>query len=279
MNFAEFISRAGSGRLTAGQQHRLFLMMEAGLVAQAVRHGDLVVATDATTGELDRLIEEGRRAHERLWQSNLPLALRIAGETGRSRAVASEDLIQAACVGLAEALMRFDPRRGLKFSTYAWPAIRRRVAEELMGGDSSRPVWRRRTECAVDRREMALTMELGRPPGDADIATDLGVDVAWVRDRRGRRGDVPIGEAWLLEQLMPRGDAAEPDEHWLTEARRQLPQLQRRIIDAHFGLGGRAVPRHRLAAELGISDRAVRRMELRALELMRDLAARHREES
>lgn len=41
--------------------------------------------------------------------------------------VASADLLQEGRIGLWQAITHFDPQRGIAFSTYAWPAIARRM--------------------------------------------------------------------------------------------------------------------------------------------------------
>jgi RNA polymerase sigma factor (sigma-70 family) len=38
-----------------------------------------------------------------------------------------DDLLQEGCIGLWQAILRFDPRRGYAFSTYAWYAIQHRI--------------------------------------------------------------------------------------------------------------------------------------------------------
>lgn len=277
MEYRDFIASGGAGRLTREQECELFARIEAGVVAAAVLDGRLRSRTDASVAELERIAADGRSARERLWQASLAIALKIAGDLGRSWSGASEDLVQAACVGLAEAVMRFDCRREVRFSTFAWSAIRRRVGEELMRGDSARPVWRRRTERMVEDRELLLTMEMGRWVDDADIAAALDVEVSWVRARRRCGSDVSIGEPWVLEGLMPEAEEPDQDPEWLVEALAGLPGLQRRIIGSRYGFEGEAVPRHELAAELGLSDRAVRRMERSALDLLRGLAADRRD--
>jgi|GEM_PF-2724041 len=219
MDYAEYINLGGSDRLTAHQERDLFLAMEAGLVAGAVRDGRLRCRTVAASHELELIAAEGHRAKERLWQAHLPLALKLARAVGRDRSDIVEDLVQAACIGLAEAMMRFDLRRGLRFSTFAWPSIRRRIAEEAMRRDSSRPVWRRRTERIVALKEEALTAELGRQAEDAEIAAALEVEVAWVRARRGCGSDVSIGDLWVLEGLLPAEPGTGMDADWLAEAR------------------------------------------------------------
>jgi RNA polymerase sigma factor (sigma-70 family) len=41
--------------------------------------------------------------------------------------VASADLVQEGRIGLWQAIKHFDPHRGIAFSTYAWPAVARRM--------------------------------------------------------------------------------------------------------------------------------------------------------
>lgn len=57
-----------------------------------------------------------------LLQENLPLAYAIARRY-RNSGIEEEDLRQLASLGLLKALRRFDPDRGLCFSTYAVPVI------------------------------------------------------------------------------------------------------------------------------------------------------------
>jgi DNA-directed RNA polymerase specialized sigma subunit len=59
---------------------------------------------------------------EELVRRYRPLARSLARRF-RNPAVASEDLGQAACLGLVGALLRFDPARGYAFSTFAVPTI------------------------------------------------------------------------------------------------------------------------------------------------------------
>ena len=65
-----------------------------------------------TSEELELAVEQ----HSGLVKS---VALRLARVYGED----PEDLIQIGYIGLMKALQRFEPERGLKFSTYAVPMI------------------------------------------------------------------------------------------------------------------------------------------------------------
>jgi hypothetical protein len=41
--------------------------------------------------------------------------------------VAYEELLQAGCIGLWQAVLHFDPHRSIAFSTYAWVTIQRHI--------------------------------------------------------------------------------------------------------------------------------------------------------
>ena len=103
-----------------------------------------------------------------------PLARSLARRY-RSRSVASEDLEQAAYLGLVKAVRRFDPSRRCAFSTFAVPTIlgevRRQYRNAIWPAHVPRPAQER--VHAVRKTGAALTAELGRPPRAREIAERL----------------------------------------------------------------------------------------------------------
>ena len=70
-----------------------------------------------------RRVQAGdRRAEEALLRENMPLVAAIARRY-RNCGLVQEDMLQLGSIGLLQALRRFDPDRGLCFSTYAVPLI------------------------------------------------------------------------------------------------------------------------------------------------------------
>lgn len=71
-------------------------------------------------------------ARERLLENNLGFirrtALEMYGKAGE-RGLDVDDLVQEGCVGLLSAIDRFDAARGMKFLTYAAPAIRNAMTD------------------------------------------------------------------------------------------------------------------------------------------------------
>ena len=70
-----------------------------------------------------RRVQAGdRRAEEALLRENMPLVAAIARRY-QNCGLGQEDMMQLGSIGLLQALRRFDPDRGLCFSTYAVPLI------------------------------------------------------------------------------------------------------------------------------------------------------------
>ena len=72
------------------------------------------------------------RLERKLVEANLRLVVKIASDCDRSRRRQLEDLVQEGCLGLIEAVRRFDPGKWARFSTYAGFWIRAFVMRHLM---------------------------------------------------------------------------------------------------------------------------------------------------
>lgn len=96
-----------------------------------------------------------------------------------------DELYGAACLGLVEAAQRFDPSKGFSFSTWAEYRIRGAVLDYARSQDRLSQVGRR------DARELGLAndrlhRELGRPPSQQEVATELRWSVEKVQSVRSR---------------------------------------------------------------------------------------------
>jgi len=106
-------------------------------------------------------------------ESNLPLVHKLANRF-RGRGVEYEELYSAGCVGLIKACDRFEPERGLCFSTYAVPVILGEIRRLFRDGGSvkmSRGLKELSVKAARERDRLSANGE----PRVSDIAKALGV--------------------------------------------------------------------------------------------------------
>jgi len=87
-----------------------------------------------------------------------------------------EDLVQVGMIGLINAIDRFDPDRGTKFSTYATPTIVGEIRRHFRDKAWSLKVPRRLQELnqAASKIAEELSQKLGHPPTIQEIAARLG---------------------------------------------------------------------------------------------------------
>ena len=87
-----------------------------------------------------------------------------------------EDLVQVGVIGLINAIDRFDPDRGTKFSTYATPTIVGEIRRHFRDKAWSLKVPRRLQELnlAANKAAEELSQRLGHPPTIQEIAEEVG---------------------------------------------------------------------------------------------------------
>jgi len=115
----------------------------------------------------------------------VPLAISLA-QGFRTNKDSRDDLVQVACVGLVKAFDRFDPERGLMFSTFAVPTIlgelRRHVRDRTWRLHVPRDV--RELSVALVRVVEELSGELGRSPTVDELARRVGVSPEAILEAR-----------------------------------------------------------------------------------------------
>lgn len=233
----------------------------------------------------DRLFREYARTRDAALRDEIIAGhLKIAGMVaGRfaGKGVDFDDLYQIACLAMVKALERYDPERGVKFSSFVVPVMIGEIKHYFR--DRSRLIRLPRTAAeflgAVEKAIPELAQRLMRQPTVPELAECLGYDEERILEALELRGaSAPASLDYV--------DDAEEDEHPLSaflgveeagfrefEVRDALERLidtldqqQRRVIELRFfeGLSQRDVARR-----LGISQMSVSRSERRALEWMR----------
>ncbi len=86
------------------------------------------------------------------------------------------DLISAGLLGLIQAIDNFDHNRGIKFETYAIPRIRGSILDELRSQDWFPRSLRRKAK-QLEEAYSTLEVKLGRPATDAEVASELSINL------------------------------------------------------------------------------------------------------
>ena len=115
-------------------------------------------------------------ARDELVTMHLPLAGFLARRF-RDRGESLDDLTQVATIGLLKAVDRFDPERGVEFSTFATPTMVGEIKRHFRDKGWAIRVPRRLQELriSIGRATAELSQSTGRSPTVAELAAHLGV--------------------------------------------------------------------------------------------------------
>jgi len=103
-----------------------------------------------------------------------------------------EDLIHTGILGLIDAVKKYDPSRGTRFSTYASLRIRGAILDELRNLDWASRSLRHKikeVEAAFD----SLQMKMGRPPKEDEVAQSLNMTLPEFQKLLSQSRGVGIG--------------------------------------------------------------------------------------
>ncbi len=234
--------------------------------------------------EIRRRVEEHRRTGDRelrnqLIEDHMRLAEFLARRFAH-RGESLDDLRQVALVGLLKAVERFEPDRGLQFSSFAAPTIVGELKRHFRDRGWAVRVPRRVQELhlQLDRTVATLSQELGRSPTTKEIADRAGVmeeDVLESMEASslyrlssidaGRPDDEGGGgPAQRLGQIDPEMAAVE-NRLTVSELLSYLPERERNIVYLRFFEG---LTQAEIAQQIGISQMHVSRLLVRSLETL-----------
>lgn len=257
-------------------------------VAPRPRRGDM--SADARRAVEQRLFQRYRRfgdqtARERLIDRFLPLADRLARRYRKSGEPV-EDLVQVARVGLVKAVDRFDPDRGVAFTSFAVPTIlgelRRHFRDFVWSVHVPRGMKQRLL--GVDAVAAELAGRLGRSPSPAEIAEAAGMSTEEVLEAMDTAAtadclslDAPLGTEEDGAHSYADTLGAEDDRLELVElaaslepSLRGLPGRDRLLLHMRFIDG---LSQWEIAERLGVSQMQVSRRLRRTLDRLGSLTA------
>ncbi len=241
---------------------------------------------DATSTDLDPRFAEYRRTRDRrlrdeLVEDHIPLA-RFLARRFADRGESLDDLLQVALLGLFKAVERFDPDRGLRFSTYATPTILGELKRHFRDRGWAVRVPRRVQELHVQLGRLvgSLSQDLGRSPTPAEVAARAGVseeDVLEAMEAGGLYRLVSLDGTLnddddVLELSGQLGDEDAgfdrvDDKVELEDLLAVLPEREQKIVLLRFFDG---LTQSEIADRIGISQMHVSRLLARSLAALRE---------
>ena len=257
---------------------------EARRVEQALSGGEL-----AKTPEVVRTIEEGLAAKRRLVLAHMRLVLSIARRYRYRSDLDLLDLMQEGAAALLRAAERFDPDRGVRFSTYAVWWVREGITRAIADGGS---FIRIPVKMANQIRQLKVVerdlreANGGREPTAAELAESL----EWDLQRTAMVGGLVRSTVSSLELQLPgtegltlgetlEGEIPTPEHFYaqmelamlLDKAVEALSPREKTIITHRFGLAkpGEEETLEQIGQELGVSGERVRQLQERAMDKLR----------
>ena len=220
---------------------------------------------------------------DRLIEAHLGLAEYLARRFA-NRGEPLDDLVQVASLGLVKAVERFDPERGLEFTTFATPTIVGELKRHFRDKGWAVRVPRRVQELhlRVTRVIDDLATELGRSPTVQEIAQRAGTtedEVVEAIDAGSayRSASLDAGRGDDDESPGLLGQLGEADPELARAERRAalgplisgLPEREQVMLYLRFYEG---MTQSEIAKRLGISQMHVSRLLSRSLQQLRELA-------
>lgn len=239
--------------------------------------------------ELSERIKKGDAvAWQKMIRANLRLVISIAKKYERPDAPLL-DLIEEGNMGLMEAVKKFDPKKGCRFSTYATWWIRQSISRAVSEQKETIHVPEHIQEQIGKWKKVSteLLQKLNREPNNKEVAEQMKTSeedveqiVSWVGAKISSI-NAPVGEDGESELItfIEDENACQPDakvddsfdKELVSSLLDILSEKERMILDMHFGLSDDKT--HTLAdiaKKLGVSREKAHQIEEAAMRKIRN---------
>jgi RNA polymerase primary sigma factor len=254
--------------LTADEEKELSRVIEAG------REAERRLESGEKRAELRKAVAAAAVAKDRFIRANLRLVVSIARRYPLPAGMDLLDLVQEGNLGLEHAVDKFDWRRGFKFSTYATFWIRQAIGRALdqkaslvrIPGDRAASLRAALRQTGSEGEELdAENAQLHRLTTPVSLDRPVGDD-----------GDATLGDLIAADVVSPEAAMlAGVDRDLLDELLDTLDGRARYAVQARFGLiDGETKSFREVGEDLGVTAEAARRLVKRAVDDLRDDAAR-----
>ncbi|MCD4811058.1 sigma-70 family RNA polymerase sigma factor [bacterium] len=279
--------------LTLEKKIRILKTIQSNLSTDAIRSylfeiGKIPLLIAEEEVILAKRIEVGNKeATQLLTTANLRLVVSIAKKYSKSN-LELLDLIQEGNIGLMRAVEKFDYTKGFKFSTYATWWIRQAITRAI--ADQARtirvPVHMIETINKFNKVSGTLTIKLGRPPTDVEIAKEMDIETSKVAEIRKIKQNpsslsTPIGDEKdsKLQDIIADEWSQTPDEYATAQYLKnqlhgildELQDRERRVLELRFGLeDGVSRTLEEVGREFGVTRERIRQIEAKALKKLKE---------
>jgi len=233
-------------------------------------------------------VNKDRQIRDTLIELHIPLVEYVARRMipRMHGSVELQDLVSYGTFGLIDAIERFDPRAGVKFSTFASYRIQGAITDELRAQAWEPRSVRSRYRQVLDAMGV-LENHLGRLPTEVELATRVGITVPELRriesDVDGARvGSLTVPDVTVDRPTAQERAVASDDGHEL------VPQVREATFRLASGLGHlneheqlllrliyvAEVPLKEIAEHLGVTESWVSHLHTKVMvRLQRSLTA------
>lgn len=245
------------------------------------------------------MAQEGKSEIEKLWEKYkktksqeardglilhyAPLVKYVAGRVSANlpQNIDQADLVSYGIFGLIDAIDKFDPRREIKFETYAIARIKGAIIDELRSLDWVPRSIRQRAK-QLEKAYLDLENKLKRVPSDEEVAKELNISVEELHDLLSQlsySSTLALEELWsvgskndqvsLIDTLRDK-EAGEPSlvfefeemKEILAKTIDHLPEREKTVVTLYYYEG---LTLREIGEVLGVTESRVSQLHAKAI--------------